>query len=36
LPPAPIDGIDLAILRGDKLSRNEVYFDRMSLFTAGQ
>lgn len=27
-----IDGIDLALLRGDKLCRNEVYFDRMALF----
>ena len=27
-----IDGIDLAVLRGDKLCRNEVYFDRMALF----
>jgi ketosteroid isomerase-like protein len=30
-----IDGIDLALLRGDKLCRNEVYFDRMSLFAGG-
>jgi len=29
---AEIDGMDLAVLRGDKLSRNEVYFDRMALF----
>jgi ketosteroid isomerase-like protein len=27
-----IDGIDLALLRGDKLCRNEIYFDRMALF----
>ena len=27
-----IDGMDLALLRGDKLCRNEVYFDRMALF----
>jgi ketosteroid isomerase-like protein len=26
-----IDGIDLVIVQGDKLHRNEVYFDRMSL-----
>jgi ketosteroid isomerase-like protein len=31
-PTSEIEGIDLAILRGDKLSRNEVYFDRMALF----
>ncbi len=30
-PAVEIEGIDLAILRGDKLSRNEVYFDRMAL-----
>jgi len=30
-----IDGIDLALLRGDKLCRNEVYFDRMALFSGG-
>ncbi len=29
---AEIDGMDLVMLSGDKLSRNEVYFDRMSLF----
>ncbi len=29
---AEIDGMDLALLRGDKLCRNEVYFDRMALF----
>jgi len=28
-----IDGMDLAVLRGDKLRRNEVYFDRMALFS---
>jgi uncharacterized protein (TIGR02246 family) len=28
-----IDGIDLVIVKGDKLHRNEVYFDRMSLFS---
>jgi uncharacterized protein (TIGR02246 family) len=28
---AEIDGMDLVMLRGDKLSRNEVYFDRMAL-----
>ena len=27
-----IDGMDLAVMRGDKLCRNEVYFDRMALF----
>lgn len=26
-----IDGMDLAVVRGDKLCRNEVYFDRMAL-----
>jgi uncharacterized protein (TIGR02246 family) len=29
---AEVDGMDLALLRGDKLCRNEVYFDRMALF----
>ena len=29
---AEIDGMDLVMLRGEKLSRNEVYFDRMALF----
>jgi hypothetical protein len=29
---AEIDGMDLVMLRGEKLSRNEVYFDRMVLF----
>ncbi len=29
---AEIDGMDLVMLRDGKLSRNEVYFDRMSLF----
>ena len=29
---AEIDGMDLVLLRGDKLSRNEVYFDRAALF----
>ena len=28
-----IDGMDLAIIRGEKLYRNEVYFDRMALLT---
>ena len=31
-----IDGMDLALLRGDLLCRNEVYFDRMALIAAGQ
>lgn len=26
-----VDGMDLAILRGDQLARNEVYFDRSAL-----
>lgn len=26
-----IDGMDLVVLRGEKLSRNEVYFDRMAI-----
>jgi len=29
---AEIDGMDLAAVRGDRLCRNEVYFDRMALF----
>ncbi len=28
-----INGIDLIIVKGDKLHRNEVYFDRMALFS---
>jgi ketosteroid isomerase-like protein len=32
---AEIDGMDLVLLAGDKLKRNEVYFDRMSLFGGG-
>jgi len=31
---AEIDGMDLVMLRGGKLCRNEVYFDRMTLFTS--
>ncbi len=27
-----IDGIDLAVVRDDRLCRNEVYFDRVALF----
>lgn len=30
-----ISGMDLVLLRGDRLSRNEVYFDRMALFADG-
>jgi uncharacterized protein (TIGR02246 family) len=30
-----IDGMDLVLLDGDRLKRNEVYFDRMALFSAG-
>jgi ketosteroid isomerase-like protein len=26
-----IDGMDLAVLRGDRVARNEVYFDRTAL-----
>jgi hypothetical protein len=26
-----IDGMDLAVLRGDRVARNEVYFDRTRL-----
>lgn len=26
-----IDGMDLAVLRGDRVARNEVYFDRSAL-----
>jgi hypothetical protein len=33
-PTAEIDGMDLVQLEGDCLKRNEVYFDRMSLFAA--
>ena len=29
---AEINGMDLALVRGDRLCRNEVYFDRMALF----
>ena len=29
-----IEGMDLALVRGDRLCRNEVYFDRMALFRA--
>jgi ketosteroid isomerase-like protein len=28
-----ISGMDLALLRGDRLRRNEVYFDRVGLFS---
>jgi hypothetical protein len=31
-----VDGIDLVIVKGDKLHRNEVYFDRMSLVAEKQ
>jgi hypothetical protein len=30
-----IGGMDLVLLRGELLSRNEVYFDRMALFRDG-
>jgi ketosteroid isomerase-like protein len=30
-----ISGMDLVLLRGERLSRNEVYFDRMALFGNG-
>jgi ketosteroid isomerase-like protein len=30
-----ISGMDLVLLRGERLSRNEVYFDRMALFGDG-
>jgi uncharacterized protein (TIGR02246 family) len=30
-----IDGMDLVLLEGDRLRRNEVYFDRMALFSGG-
>ena len=29
---AEVDGMDLALVRDGRLSRNEVYFDRMGLF----
>jgi len=32
---AEIDGMDLAVVRDGRLSRNEVYFDRMVLFGGG-
>lgn len=35
-PTAEIDGMDFVQLEGDLLKRNEVYFDRMALFTAGR
>jgi ketosteroid isomerase-like protein len=28
-----IDGMDLAVVRGEKLCRNEVYFDRLALLS---
>lgn len=28
-----LDGMDLVIVRGDRLSRNEVYFDRTAVFS---
>ena len=28
-----VDGMDLVVLQGEQLSRNEVYFDRMVLFS---
>jgi ketosteroid isomerase-like protein len=31
-----VEGMDLALLEGEKLRRNEVYFDRMALVAAGQ
>ena len=33
---AEINGMDLALVRGDRLCRNEVYFDRMALFESPQ
>ncbi len=30
-----IDGMDLVVVRGDRMCRNEVYFDRMALFGNG-
>ena len=33
---AEINGMDLALVRGDRLCRNEVYFDRMALFGSQQ
>ncbi len=32
---AEIDGMDLVMLRGEQLSRNEVYFDRMAVLGGG-
>lgn len=32
---AEIDGMDLVVLHGERLARNEVYFDRMGLFGGG-
>lgn len=29
---AEIDGMDLIVVRGERMCRNEVYFDRMALF----
>lgn len=28
-----VDGMDLVMVRGEKMCRNEVYFDRMALFS---
>ena len=29
------NGMDLIVIRGDRISRNEVYFDRLTLFSEG-
>jgi ketosteroid isomerase-like protein len=33
---AEVNGMDLALVRGDRLCRNEVYFDRMALVAGTQ
>jgi ketosteroid isomerase-like protein len=35
-PTVEVEGMDLALLQGDKLRRNEVYFDRMALLPTGK
>ena len=32
---AEISGMDLVVLRGERMSRNEVYFDRTAVFSSG-
>ena len=30
-----VNGMDLVVVRGERMCRNEVYFDRMALFSDG-